>query len=249
MKNLIISAIGSDNPGIVSKLSGIINSHGGNIEESRMTILGADFVVIMLVSLEDKWTESLLVTLQSIKELVINTKNTASKTLMKGDRCNIELSGADNEGIINVLANYLAEKSMNIHDMDTYVSNAPVTGTPLFNLKAIIESVPEIRTVIAILGAVGLFGFAILQIRSVTKQKFSLETKSGQGPFVAGILLSALNPFFIIWWLTIGLVLISESIQNFGIIGIVILFLFHIWMDYAWLFTIATFSSSRKFSQ
>lgn len=109
-----------------------------------------------------------------------------------------------------------------------------------------IESVPEIRTVITILGAVGLFGFAIFQIRSVTKQKFSLETKSGQGPFVAGILLSALNPFFIIWWLTIGLVLISESIQNFGIIGIVILFLFHIWMDYAWLFTIAAFSSKAK---
>ena len=109
-----------------------------------------------------------------------------------------------------------------------------------------IENIPEIRTVIIILGAVGLFGFAILQIRSVTKQKFNLETKSGHGPLVAGILLSALNPFFIIWWLTIGLVLISESIQNFGIIGIVILFLFHIWMDYAWLFTIAAFSSKAK---
>ena len=109
-----------------------------------------------------------------------------------------------------------------------------------------IESIPEIRTVITILGAAGLFVFAILQIRSVTKQKFSLETKSGQGPFVAGILLSALNPFFIIWWLTIGLVLISESIQNFGIMGIVILFLFHIWMDYAWLFAIAAFSSKAK---
>ena len=115
-------------------------------------------------------------------------------------------------------------------------------GVGLFS----IESIPEIRTVITILGAVGLFAFAILQIRSVTKQKFNLETRSGQGPFVAGIFLSALNPFFIIWWLTIGLVLISESIQNFGIIGIVILFLFHIWMDYAWLFTIAVFSSKAK---
>ena len=109
-----------------------------------------------------------------------------------------------------------------------------------------IENIPEIRTVITILGAIGLFGFALFQIRAVTKQKFSLEMKSGQGPFVTGILLSALNPFFIIWWLTIGLVLISESIQIFGIIGIVILFLFHIWMDYAWLFTIAAFSSRVK---
>ena len=109
-----------------------------------------------------------------------------------------------------------------------------------------IENIPEIRIVITISGAAGLFVFAFLQIRAVTKQKFSLETKPGQGPFLAGVFLSAFNPFFIIWWLTIGLILISESIQIFGIICILVLFLFHIWMDYVWLFTIATFSSRVK---
>jgi len=109
-----------------------------------------------------------------------------------------------------------------------------------------IESIPEIRIVITILGAIGLFGFAILQIRTITKKEFNIETKSKHGPLVAGILLSALNPFFIIWWLTIGLVLISESIQSFGFVGIIILFLFHIWMDYVWLFTIAAFSSKAR---
>ena len=109
-----------------------------------------------------------------------------------------------------------------------------------------IESVPEIRTLITILGAVGLFSFAVIQIRSVTKKEFSIETKSKQGPLLAGVLLSALNPFFIIWWLTIGLVLISKSIESFGLIGIGVLFLFHIWMDYVWLFTIASFSSKAK---
>ena len=140
MKNIIISAIGSDHPGIVSKLSGIINSHGGNIEESRMTILGSDFVVVMLISLDPKWKESLLVSLHSIKELSIITKETESKSLIKGDHCSIALNGADNEGIVNVLANYFAEKSVNIRDMNTHISNAPITGTPLFNLKALIET-------------------------------------------------------------------------------------------------------------
>ena len=109
-----------------------------------------------------------------------------------------------------------------------------------------IENIPEIRIVITILGAIGLFGFAALQIRSVIKKEFSIETNSKQGPLVAGILLSALNPFFIIWWLTIGLVLISKSIEGFGLIGIIVLFFFHIWMDYVWLFTIAAFSSKAK---
>jgi threonine/homoserine/homoserine lactone efflux protein len=53
---------------------------------------------------------------------------------------------------------------------------------------------------------------------------------------VVGILFTAMNPFFIFWWLTVGLKLISDSIYLFGIIeGIIILFLSHIWMDFAWL--------------
>ena len=51
MNNLIISAIGSDRPGIVSEISGIITTHGGNVEESRMSRLGSDFAIIMLVNL------------------------------------------------------------------------------------------------------------------------------------------------------------------------------------------------------
>jgi glycine cleavage system transcriptional repressor len=59
MNNLIISAVGSDRSGIVSEISGIITSHGGNVEESRMSRLGADFSIIMLVSVSPDWVESL----------------------------------------------------------------------------------------------------------------------------------------------------------------------------------------------
>tara|TARA_Y100000590_G_scaffold425180_1_gene532903 strand:- start:96 stop:611 length:516 start_codon:yes stop_codon:yes gene_type:complete len=147
MKNIIISAIGPDQPGIVAKLSNVINSHGGNIQESRMTILGSDFVMILLIGLDVDWEESLLVSLESIKELSIITKETNSKKIVKGDFFNIELNGADNEGIVNVLSDYLVEKSMNIQDMDTNISNAPITGTPLFNLRALIEKTKEINLI------------------------------------------------------------------------------------------------------
>lgn len=105
---------------------------------------------------------------------------------------------------------------------------------------------PEYRIIIAIVGALGIFAFAGLQIRSLFQKNIQKNLKPSRGPILAGIFLSALNPFFIVWWLTIGLVLISESIQIFGIFGIIVLFLFHIWMDYAWLFTIAAFSSRAK---
>ena len=145
MNSLIISAVGSDRPGIVSELSGAITSHGGNIEKSRMTRLGSDFTIIMLVTVDPKWEESLVVALQAIKELSITTKGTEPNTVITGENCQvtaggncqISLSGADNEGIVKVLSKYLAGKSINILEMETNISNAPVTGTPLFNLKAI----------------------------------------------------------------------------------------------------------------
>ena len=136
MKNIIISAIGSDRPGIVSELSGVITSHGGNVEESRMSRLGSDFAIIMLVTVSTDWEESLEVALKSITELTIITKPTNLSQVGVGRQFRIDLSGADNEGIVKVLSKYLAGKSINIVEMETHISHAPVSGTPLFNLNA-----------------------------------------------------------------------------------------------------------------
>jgi len=142
MNNLIISAVGSDRPGIVSEISRVITSHGGNVEESRMSRLGSDFAIIMLVSVVPDWVESLEVALQSIDELTIISKPTKMVEERDGLQFQIDLNGADNEGIVKVLSKYLAGKSINILEMETHISNAPVTGTPLFNLRAI-TAIPE----------------------------------------------------------------------------------------------------------
>ena len=142
MINLIITAIGSDRPGIVSELSGIITTHGGNVEESRMSRLGSDFAIIMLVSVSTDWEESLEVALQSINDLTISTKLTQIQEIGDNKKYKIDLNGADNEGIVKVLSKYLAEKSINILEMETHISHAPISGTPLFNLNASV-SVPN----------------------------------------------------------------------------------------------------------
>ena len=65
---------------------------------------------------------------------------------------------------------------------------------------------------------------------------------------VIGIIVVTSPFIFIIWWLTVGLKLITESIELWGFLGIIILFLFHIWMDYVWLYIVAFFASkSRNF--
>ena len=49
----LLSAIGRDRPGLVAELAQLIYDCGANLEDSRMTILGTDFAVILLCSSSD----------------------------------------------------------------------------------------------------------------------------------------------------------------------------------------------------
>jgi len=104
-------------------------------------------------------------------------------------------------------------------------------GIGVFSL----EIFPEFRIVISIFGAITLFAFAILQIKTVLQKKEDITLKPKHGPLVTGIALSALNPFFIIWWLTIGFKLISDAMLVWAFSGILVVFFLHIWMDFVWL--------------
>ena len=115
-------------------------------------------------------------------------------------------------------------------------------GIGIFSL----EIFPEFKTIISILGAITLFVFAFIQIKSTLKKNKKSETKLKQGPIITGILLSALNPFFIIWWLTIGLKLISDAMAIWAFVGILIVFVLHVWMDFVWLGSTAFLISKSK---
>ena len=47
---IVISAIGSDRKGVVQDLTKVVLGCGGTIEESRMTTLGSEFAMLLLVS-------------------------------------------------------------------------------------------------------------------------------------------------------------------------------------------------------
>lgn len=98
-----------------------------------------------------------------------------------------------------------------------------------------LQAFPEFTTIISILGAITLFVFAAMQVRTTLGKKSGSTANPKQGPLITGILLSALNPFFIVWWLTIGFKLISDAMLIWAFAGILIVFVLHIWMDFAWL--------------
>jgi threonine/homoserine/homoserine lactone efflux protein len=110
-----------------------------------------------------------------------------------------------------------------------------------------IDAAKKYTSTISLMGGVAILVFAGSQIATLLlKKNLQDGTRSIAGnnsPFFVGISFSALNPFFILWWLTAGLKLISDSAE-FGVItGLIILFAAHIWMDYAWLALTAYLSS------
>lgn len=111
----------------------------------------------------------------------------------------------------------------------------------VFSAFAVLDSHLDI---IGLLGGFAILVFAGFQIYSLRKIRDNPALAGGKrGPFFTGITLTALNPFFIIWWFTVGLKIIADS-QSFGVVaGIALVFGFHIWMDYAWLIGTAHLSS------
>lgn len=55
---------------------------------------------------------------------------------------------------------------------------------------------------------------------------------------VAGMMLTGLNVYFLLWWLTVGYPLIRGAAEN-GAKGLGVMYVSHVWMDYAWLALLA----------
>ena len=139
MRQYLITVTGPDRTGIVSDISNIITNGGGNIEESRMAQLSGDFAIIMLITTNTSRID-LEVQLGVLQPLLINVKNTTTKEVKNRVQTRqLLLTGADNEGIVNTVTSYLTEKGINIESMDTETVQAPISGTTLFKMQAIIQ--------------------------------------------------------------------------------------------------------------
>ena len=103
-------------------------------------------------------------------------------------------------------------------------------------------AIEENRKLIALLGGISLLIYSTLELIGAIKMwrgKSEMKTKTGyRGGFYVGIVLSALNPFFLAWWATVGVKLIADALLLFRqslVISVAILYLSHVWIDYAWL--------------
>ena len=140
MEKIIINAFGKDKPGLVYKISKIILSQNGNIENSKMMQLESDFTIMMLVQIDANSIKTLKNKLNEIKDLNISYSHTNKKeTILKYKNYSFSISVADNEGIIYLYTELFKKNNINIESMETDINHAPISGFPIFNLNSILN--------------------------------------------------------------------------------------------------------------
>jgi len=135
---LVITASGEDKVGIVDQLSGKITESGCNIEESRMSVLGEQFALIMLLS--GPWNalsklEGQLEILSKLLGLTIIHKRTQQrKRTQPAVPYSVEVLAMDHPGIVRNLAAFFSKNGINIEELQTDTYPAPHTGTSMFSV-------------------------------------------------------------------------------------------------------------------
>ncbi len=93
-----------------------------------------------------------------------------------------------------------------------------------------ITETKSITMTIGVLGGAVLLYLAFMEMRSFGQE---VEAKKGRS-FVSGIAMTGVNPYFLIWWLTIGFTLVNQAIL-FGVLGIASFIVAHEMCDVAFL--------------
>ncbi len=152
-----LSAIGRDRPGIVADLAELIYECDCNLEDSRMTILGTEFAVLLLLSGQGADVERRLSAgckrLEWEKRLTVFFRPLEGASPVVAERPGLVkecvVTGVDKAGIVARIARTLAELGCNIEDLRTELRPEPESGTPIYTMRIVLRIPPGVaeRTV------------------------------------------------------------------------------------------------------
>jgi glycine cleavage system transcriptional repressor len=149
--NIVFTLTGTDRVGIVEEVTGVLLGLDCNVETSRMVRLGGEFAMLMLVSLPDERRTELGA---AVSALVAEGFRVTTGATERADQQHagwlpyrVSVVGADHEGIIHEIAHGLSQRRITIESMDTGTSEAPVSGTTLFSMMAVVLVPPDLAEV------------------------------------------------------------------------------------------------------
>ena len=147
MANLILSVIGSDQPGLTQALARAVLSAGGNWLESHLSRLGGLYVGSVLVELDADSVDRLRAAVQEVdaQGLEVRIAPAVEEQGAAGDVVQFSLVGQDRPGIVHQVTKILSDLGANIEAFDTRLSVEPHSGAPLFHMEARLRLPPPLR--------------------------------------------------------------------------------------------------------
>ena len=148
-REIVLTLTGHDRVGIVKEITNVLVTRGGNVETSRMARLGGGFAMLALISLDDNDLPAFETDLQKLRNegfqiTLLPTEDDHAKKYAGWLPYQIEVLGADHEGIIYEIADQLAQQGINFEDVETTTAPAPMSGTPLFKMQATVLVPPDL---------------------------------------------------------------------------------------------------------
>ncbi|MHC5538099.1 glycine cleavage system transcriptional repressor [Singulisphaera rosea] len=148
-RNFVLTLTGPDRIGIVGELTRLLTERGGNVETSRMARLGGEFAVLMLVTMPPDALSSLDDGLKGLlgdgyKVTTTVSERTYAEAYPGWLPYQIEVNGADHEGIIHEISHYLSQRGISIESMESECTPAPTSGIPLFSMTAQVVVPPSL---------------------------------------------------------------------------------------------------------
>lgn len=142
--DLVLTVIGDDKPGLVESLASVIAEHGGSWQESSMSQLAGKFAGILRVSVAADQSDILIAGLENLSDdlrLVIEQASSEESTEAP-QTVQLNLVGNDRPGIVREISHALAVLSVNVEQLNTECSPAPMSADLLFRTQATVK-VPQ----------------------------------------------------------------------------------------------------------
>jgi glycine cleavage system regulatory protein len=134
---LVMTVIGKDRTGLVESVARLVAEHGGNWLESRMCRLGGEFAGILRVHVPAERRAALEQGLSNLPDLTVVVR-VDEPTPAAADRqlASLEVVGQDRPGIVREVSRALAAQGVNVEELVTERTSAPMSGEPLFQARA-----------------------------------------------------------------------------------------------------------------
>jgi glycine cleavage system regulatory protein len=139
MTSLVLTLLGPDRPGLVEAVADVIAGNGGNWLESRMAHLAGKFAGVLRAEVPAEKVDPVLQALARLESrgLKIVAEIAGAAAAPADQRAmDLELVGLDRPGIVREISQLLAQQGVNVEELTTDRSSAPMSGEMLFHARA-----------------------------------------------------------------------------------------------------------------